>query len=309
MSQTAHLRRQEEERRRRRRAEEETKIVETGGDFHHGGVWIIGHRCWGALLAKSLLHFGIITVCVDYRKFPQCVVGDMVEDVANGIGFVINKVKELGGDPRKINVIGQSVGAHPAALALLKQCKGEESRLQTQQHQENWRPDQIIGFVGISGVYSPEAHDLIEHFDKQGLHKSIFFSIMEAGFTGGHIEALPRNSPSALVREIGLETVHRLPRFLLIHGEKDISSPPSESRNFASALRATGISCSEKYYKDKGHVEPFICDPILGRSEDVLLEDILSFVCLRDGLSKTYKRLPLMRPRFVIEIAKRIVPF
>ena len=65
----------------------------------------------------------------------------------------------------------------------------------------------------------------------------------------------------------------------------------------------------EKYYNAKGHVEPFILDPILGRSEDILLEDLLTFIFRREGLSKTYKRQPLMRPRFIIELAKRVVPF
>ena len=271
--------------------------------FVTGGVWIIGYRVWGALLAKSLLEFGVITICIDYRNFPQGVCGDMVEDVSNGIGFAVNKAKSLGGDPRKINLIGQSAGAHLASLALFKQASMKDNL------KEKWHAKDIIGFVGISGVYHPESEELIAHFDKQGLHRKIFFSIMEAGFSGRHIEALGRNSPSELVKVIGVECAHVLPRFLLIHGEKDVSAPPFESRNFAPTLANAGISVMEKYYNAKGHVEPFILDPILGRSEDILLEDLLTFIFRREGLSKTYKRQPLMRPRFIIELAKRVVPF
>ena len=117
-------------------SDEEDEDVEEGGGgetkqkkqlkpvviFVTGGVWIIGYRVWGALLAKSLLEFGVITICIDYRNFPQGVCGDMVEDVANGIGYAVNAAKSLGGDPRKINLIGQSAGAHLAALSLLKQA-------------------------------------------------------------------------------------------------------------------------------------------------------------------------------------------
>ena len=271
--------------------------------FVTGGVWIIGYRVWGALLAKSLLEFGVITICIDYRNFPQGVCGDMVEDVSNVIGYAVNAAKSLGGDPRKINLIGQSAGAHLAALSLLKQASLRDDL------KETWHAKDIIGFVGISGIYHPESEELIAHFDRQGLHRKIFFSIMEAGFSGRHIEALGRNSPSEMVKLIGVECAHVLPRFLLIHGEKDVSAPTRESRNFEPTLSNAGISVMEKYYKSKGHVEPFILDPILGRSEDVLLEDLLTFIFRREGLSKTFKRQPLMRPRFIVELAKRVVPF
>ena len=299
------------------RDEEEEDVEEGGGGgetnkpkqlkpvviFVTGGVWIIGYRVWGALLAKSLLEFGVITICIDYRNFPQGVCGDMVEDVSNGIGYAVNAAKSLGGDPRKINLIGQSAGAHLAALSLLKQASLRDDL------KETWHAKDIIGFVGISGIYHPESEELIAHFDRQGLHRKIFFSIMEAGFSGRHIEALGRNSPSEMVKLIGVECAHVLPRFLLIHGEKDVSAPTRESRNFAPTLSNAGISVMEKYYKSKGHVEPFILDPILGRSEDVLLEDLLTFIFRREGLSKTFKRQPLMRPRFIVELAKRVVPF
>ena len=299
-------------------SDEEDEDVEEGGGggetnkpkqlkpvviFVTGGVWIIGYRVWGALLAKSLLEFGVITICIDYRNFPQGVCGDMVEDVSNGIGYAVNAAKSLGGDPRKINLIGQSAGAHLAALSLLKQASLRDDL------KETWHAKDIIGFVGISGIYHPESEELIAHFDRQGLHRKIFFSIMEAGFSGRHIEALGRNSPSEMVKSIGVECAHVLPRFLLIHGEKDVSAPTRESRNFAPTLSNAGISVMEKYYKSKGHVEPFILDPILGKSEDILLEDLLTFIFRREGLSKTFKRQPLMRPRFIVELAKRVVPF
>jgi prenylcysteine alpha-carboxyl methylesterase len=298
------------------RKEEGEEDVEEGGEkskanaplkpvviFVTGGVWIIGYRVWGALLAKSLLEFGVITICIDYRNFPQGVMGDMVEDVSAGIGYAVRKAKSLGGDPRKINLVGQSAGAHLAALALLKQASLKDDV------QQKWHAKDIIGFVGISGIYHPESDELINHFDKQGLHRKIFFSIMEAGFSGRHIEALGRNSPSEILKMIGVECAHVLPRFLLIHGEKDISAPTRESQNFAPTLSKAGISVMEKYYKSKGHVEPFILDPILGRSEDILLEDLLTFIFRREGLSKTFKRQPLMRPRFIVELAKWVVPF
>ena len=78
--------------------------------FITGGMWIIGYKAWGALLAQSLMKQGFIVASLDYRNFPQGTVGDMVQDVGVGIGWVIKRAAALGGDPRRVVVIGQSAG-------------------------------------------------------------------------------------------------------------------------------------------------------------------------------------------------------
>lgn len=39
--------------------------------FVTGGAWTIGYKAWGALLARRLCDAGVITMCLDYRNFPQ----------------------------------------------------------------------------------------------------------------------------------------------------------------------------------------------------------------------------------------------
>jgi acetyl esterase/lipase len=39
--------------------------------FVTGGAWTIGYKAWGALLARRLCDSGVITMCLDYRNFPQ----------------------------------------------------------------------------------------------------------------------------------------------------------------------------------------------------------------------------------------------
>ena len=73
-------------------------------------MWIIGYKAWGALLAQSLMKQGFIVASLDYRNFPQGTVGDMVQDVGVGIGWVVKRAAALGGDPQRVVVIGQSAG-------------------------------------------------------------------------------------------------------------------------------------------------------------------------------------------------------
>jgi prenylcysteine alpha-carboxyl methylesterase len=96
--------------------------------FVTGGMWIIGYKAWGALLAQRLARRGVIVASLDYRNFPQGTVGDMIADVGNGIGWVLERLEALGGDKRRVVIVGQSAGAHISATALLRQTEWTSPR-------------------------------------------------------------------------------------------------------------------------------------------------------------------------------------
>jgi prenylcysteine alpha-carboxyl methylesterase len=297
--------------------------------FVTGGMWIIGYKAWGALLAMTLMRRGFIVASLDYRNFPQGTVGDMAADVGAGIGWVRRRAASLGGDPRKVFVVGQSAGAHLAAVALLRQTEWQRSEYPGYGTASSssvgapapgaWSPKQLAGFVGVSGVYSPDDPSLVEHFDRKGLYREVFYAIMEAGFSGSRaFEALPRSSPCAIVREFESKepgvVAETMPPTLLCHGQADTSAPPSESAKFAEALRKCGVSrVLEKYYPGKTHTDPFVTDPILG-GRDALAEDISKFVRGVDGedgvraFAEGETSPPLM-PRFLVSVARTMVPF
>ena len=296
--------------------------------FVTGGMWIIGYKAWGALLAMTLMRRGFIVASLDYRNFPQGTVGDMAADVGAGIGWVRRRAASLGGDPRKVFVVGQSAGARLAAVALLRQTEWQRSEFPgygaASSHFQNtaagaWSPKHLAGFVGVSGVYSPDDPSLVEHFDRKGLYREVFYAIMEAGFSGSRaFEALPRSSPCAILREFESKepgvVAETMPPTLLCHGEADTSAPPGESAKFAEALRGCGASrVVEKYYPGKTHTDPFVTDPILG-GRDALAEDIARFVRGSDGFEAATDReegeaSPPLLPRALVALARTMVPF
>lgn len=69
--------------------------------FVTGGMWIIGYKAWGALLASRLRQAGCLVAALDYRNFPQGTVGGMTEDVAAGVRWVLRHASEWGGDPSR----------------------------------------------------------------------------------------------------------------------------------------------------------------------------------------------------------------
>jgi len=300
--------------------------------FVTGGMWIIGYKAWGALLAMTLMRRGFIVASLDYRNFPQGTVGDMAADVGAGIGWVRRRAASLGGDPKKVFVVGQSAGAHLAALALLRQTEWQRSEYSSGYGAASsssvgasgfetaagaWSSKHLAGFVGVSGVYSPDDPSLVEHFDRKGLYREVFYAIMEAGFSGSRaFEALPRSSPCAIVREFESKepgvVAETMPPTLLCHGQADTSAPPSESAKFAEALRRCGARrVLEKYYPGKTHTDPFVTDPILG-GRDTLTEDIARFVRGGDGEDGAFaegEASPPLLPRALVAVARTMVPF
>jgi len=270
--------------------------------FVTGGMWIIGYKAWGALLAQRLARRGCIVASLDYRNFPQGTIGDMIADIGCGIGWVLDRLDALGGDRRKVVIVGQSAGAHIAATALLRQA-GWAMRVGSP---NGWSPGAISRFIGISGVYAPDDDALVEHVHRQGLYKNVFWSIMEAGFSGARArEALPRASPVSIIRERDVrENVRIIPPVMLCHGEADTSAPPAQSKMFAAALRSVGIAVEERYYAGKTHTDPFVTDPILGR--DVLLDDITNYIFGRR--LPPFDEKPLV-PRVFVALARLVVPF
>ncbi|VAI90880.1 unnamed protein product [Triticum turgidum subsp. durum] len=140
----------------------------------------------------------------------------MVEDVSRGISFVCNNIASYGGDPERIYLVGQSAGAHIAACTLvnqaIKEC-GEDT--------STWSVAQLKAYFGISGGYN--LLNLVDHFHRRGLYRSVFLSIMEGE------ESLKKFSPEVVVKEVAARSaVSLLPHIILFHGTTDCSMPSAE---------------------------------------------------------------------------------
>ncbi|CAL5040410.1 unnamed protein product [Urochloa decumbens] len=269
--------------------------------FVTGGAWIIGYKGWGALLGRRLAERGIIVACIDYRNFPQGTISDMVEDVSQGISFVCNNISSYGGDPNRIYLVGQSAGAHIATCALLNQAIRECGEGDT----SSWSVSQIKAYFGISGGYN--LLNLVDHFHRRGLYRSIFLSIMEGE------ESLQKFSPQVMIKESSARSaVPLLPHIILFHGTSDHSIPPAESQAFVDALQQHGAKADLFLYEGKTHTDLFLQDPLRG-GRDKMLEEIASVIHSEDlDKSADHMVVPAARrlvPEFMLKLAGRVSPF
>lgn len=270
--------------------------------FVTGGAWIIGYKAWGSLLGQQLSDRDIMVACIDYRNFPQGTMRDMIEDASRGISFVCKHIEEYGGDPSRIYLMGQSAGAHISACTLVEQAIKEAGG---EGESVSWSVSQIKAYFGLSGGYN--LLNLVDHFHKRGLYRSIFSSIM-----GGE-QSLRQYSPEIVVQDPNVRSaVSLLPPITLFHGTADYSIPSEESEKFAETLQNLGVEAQAILYEGKTHTDVFLQDPMRG-GDDPMFEDLVAIIhagdeeaLARDAMAPQRKRLV---PEFMLKLAHTVSPF
>ncbi|XP_044441707.1 probable isoprenylcysteine alpha-carbonyl methylesterase ICMEL1 isoform X2 [Triticum aestivum] len=199
-----------------------------------------------------------------------------------------------------IYLVGQSAGAHIAACTLVNQAISECG-----EDTSTWSVVQLKAYFGISGGYN--LLNLLDHFHRRGLYRSVFLSIMEGE------ESLKKFSPEVVVKEVAVRSaVSLLPRIILFHGTADCSMPSAESEAFLDALQQRGARADLFLYEGKTHTDLFLQDPLRG-GRDKMLEEIVAVIQNDDpGLSAQHLAVPVARrlvPEFMLRLAGRVSPF
>ena len=113
--------------------------------FVHGGSWESGNKDEYAFVGQSLAQAGYVTAVINYRKAPEHVYPDYVEDTAQAIAWSYKNAESLHADPKRLAVIGHSAGAFNAVAAV-----ANEDFLAPY----GVKPNDIAAVIGIAGPYS-----------------------------------------------------------------------------------------------------------------------------------------------------------
>jgi acetyl esterase/lipase len=220
----------------------------------HGGGWQGGnrqiYRHWGPYLARN----GYAVFAISYRlsrpgakSFP-----DAVYDVKAAVQFVRSKAGELGLDPDRIALMGDSAGAHLAALTAL--AAGEPQFSSEYQNDPNAAVSPsvkaVVGFYGVYDMLAQWEHDQIARPRDQITEK----------FLGGSPMLIRRAYFDA--SPISYATVDKnRTRFLLVYGTADdIVDPATQSQKFLTALKQSGFFVRTVVIPGAGHF--WVADPV-----------------------------------------------
>lgn len=107
-------------------------------------VWFHGGGLEGGekYIPEELLEKGVAVVSVNYRLSPKATAPAYIEDAASAVAWVLNNIKQYGGDPTKVYVAGHSAGGYLTLMLGLDKSYLEKYGVDA---------DKIKGLMPISG--------------------------------------------------------------------------------------------------------------------------------------------------------------
>ncbi|RZA05964.1 MAG: alpha/beta hydrolase, partial [Moraxellaceae bacterium] len=110
--------------------------------FFYGGSWNSGERADYRFVGASLAARGILTLIADYRLYPDVRYPEFLKDSALAAAYGVDNATSLGGNPKRVFIMGHSAGAYNAAMLAL-----DARWLNDTGH----KPNQFAGWIGLAG--------------------------------------------------------------------------------------------------------------------------------------------------------------
>ncbi len=190
--------------------------------FFYGGSWNTGERADYQFVAAALAGRGVMTLVADYRLYPEVRYPDFLADSAQALAYGLDQVVRLGGDPKRVFVMGHSAGGYNAAMLAL-----DARWLNAAGH----APGELAGWIGLAGPYdffptgNPDAQPVFFHPNYPAQAQPI-------GFT-------PPDAPRS---------------FLAAPVDDPLVSPQRSTLQLANKLQAAGVPVTLKFYQRASHI-------------------------------------------------------
>jgi acetyl esterase/lipase len=215
--------------------------------FVHGGAWIAGDKSDVSAIAKLLANQGFVVINMNYRLLPTFTYPAPLEDMQMVLQWAKQNSEQYKIDTTHIGMSGHSAGGHLVALYALTQEK-----------------DYIINGSRLPKVYA--------------------VAPMAGGYTLEGIEItwkrentiiawLKTADPQSLGLPVYQVDSSDIVTFLVVYGDQDTNSPPSQSTIFYDALSAEGVPAELKMYSGRNHLTLISGIP----NNDQVAKDLVSF--------------------------------
>ncbi|MEO6364413.1 MAG: alpha/beta hydrolase [Caldimonas sp.] len=190
--------------------------------FFYGGNWTAGERADYKFVAEALAERGVLVLVPDYRLYPAATYPGFLEDSARALAYGLDHAKALGGDPKRVFVMGHSAGGYNAGMLAL-----DARWLRATGH----APAELGGWIGLAGAY-----DFFPLEPAQPARPVFHHPDYPAG--GQPIEHVTAAAPKA---------------FLAAPFADRVVSPERSTLQMASKLRAAGVAVELHQYERVSH--------------------------------------------------------
>ena len=214
--------------------------------FFYGGSWNTGERADYAFVGSALAARGVLTLVADYRLYPAVRYPDFLRDSALALAWGFDQAARLGGDPKRVFVMGHSAGGYNAAMLAL-----DPRWLAATGH----APTELAGWIGLAGPYDFFPTDNLEA-------RPVFFH------PNYPERAQPIEFPSA-----------NAPRSFLAAPVKDaLVSPTRSTQSLAAKLQVAGAPVTLRLYERTSHTSLIGAFSPPLRWVAPVLDDVIAFI-------------------------------
>ncbi len=208
----------------------------------HGGGFVIGSALESQATARDLAAgAGCIVVSLDYRLAPEHKAPAALDDCISATRWVLDHATELGGDPDKVAVGGDSAGGNLSALVALE--LGDRLRYQ------------VLVYPAVDLAMSGDYPSLGENADgylleMSGMRWFVGHYLDDCGLSADDVRVSPMNASD--------EALSRTPPAFVITAEFDPLRDEGEA--YADRLRAAGVDVTQRRFD--GQIHAFYSMPL-----------------------------------------------
>ncbi|MAJ61008.1 MAG: hypothetical protein CBC48_14180 [bacterium TMED88] len=190
-----------------------------GGGWRGGGRFNMGLPRWAGYLACA----GFSVASIDYRLAPETSYPDSFQDCLDAFDWCVQHAQDLGADPDRMGLWGDSAGGHLALLLATSQTRSDFDGPRLRSGSERIR--------GVVALYPPT--DLLRlHELERRFHPG---TTTAAQFVG----AAPEAEPERWTQASPLHQVHsKAPPTLLLQGTSDLLVPEQQALDYAARAQS-----------------------------------------------------------------------
>lgn len=203
--------------------------------FFHGGGWVLGDLDTHDPMCRALCAgAGCVVVSVGYRLAPEHPFPAATDDALAATRWVAEHAAEIGGDPARIALAGDSAGGDLSAVTALRVRDEDGPALRGQ-----------LLIYPVVGHHTPPTPSYIENAEGYGMTREAMVWFWEQYLAdesqATHPHAAPLYAPD----------LRGLPPALVITAEYDVLR--DEGERYAERLRASGVPARASRYGGVHH--------------------------------------------------------